>query len=240
MLPKAILFDLDDTIISFDGAADTAWEIICNSFVMEMKTSFDEKTLLESVNNVRTWYWGDPDRHRVGRLNMIQARRDIVKIALENLGYTEVEYGRRMADNYSKLQDELICMFPDSQVTLEKLKHLGVRMALITNGTSEKQRSKIDRFCLSGFFEFCLIEGEVGFGKPDVRVFEIALKKLGLSANEVWMVGDNLTWDIEAPQKLGIFSIWNDFEKKGLPAEATVRPDKIINSISELIGEDVL
>jgi putative hydrolase of the HAD superfamily len=235
MLPKAILFDLDDTIISFDGAADTAWKIMCNSFVKEMNTSFDEEALLDSVNEVRTWYWSDPERHRVGRLDMIQARRDIVKKSLENLGYTDLESGWRMADNYSKLQDELICMFPDARITLEKLKSQGIRMALITNGTSEKQRSKIDRFCLSGFFEFCLIEGEVGFGKPDVRVFEIALEKLGLDAGNVWMVGDNLTWDIEAPQKLGIYSIWNDHGKKGLLAQATVKPDRIINSISELI-----
>ncbi|MDF2989470.1 MAG: putative phosphoglycolate phosphatase [Eubacterium sp.] len=176
MLPKAILFDLDDTIISFDGAADTAWKIMCNSFVKEMNTSFDEEALLDSVNEVRTWYWSDPERHRVGRLDMIQARRDIVKKSLENLGYTDLESGWRMADNYSKLQDELICMFPDARI-----------------------------------------------------------KKLGLDAGNVWMVGDNLTWDIEAPQKLGIYSIWNDHGKKGLLAQATVKPDRIINSISELI-----
>lgn len=39
-----------------------------------------------------------------------------------------------------------------------------------------------------------------------MRIFEIALAKLGLKADEAWMVGDNLEWDIEAPQKVGIFS----------------------------------
>lgn len=108
-------------------------------------------------------------------------------------------------------------------------------MVLITNGSAEKQRGKINRFCLSGFFEFCLIEGEVGVGKPDTRVFEIALQNLGLGPEDVWMVGDNLVWDVEAPQKLGIYSVWNDFRKTGLPENSTIIPDRIINEISELL-----
>ncbi len=235
MLPKAILFDLDDTIISFNGAADVAWEQTCRAFVKEVQPHFDTASLLNSIHEVRNWYWGDPDRHRIGRMDMVQARRDIVRLALEKLGYTEAENAIRMADSYTRLQEELICIFPDSLETLKKLKGLGIRMALITNGASEKQRAKIDRFCLSGFFEFCLVEGEVGYGKPDIRVFELALNKLGLDATEVWMVGDNLTWDIEAPQKLGIYSVWNDYQAKGLPSETTVRPDRIINSIAEIL-----
>ena len=235
MLPKAILFDLDDTIISFNGAADVAWDQTCRAFVKEVHPPFDTVSLLNSIHGVRSWYWGDPERHRVGRMDMVQARRDIVKLALEKLSYTEAENAIRMADSYTRLQEELICMFPDSLATLEKLKELGIRMALITNGASEKQRAKIDRFSLTGFFEFCLVEGEVGYGKPDIRVFELALRKLGLYAREVWMVGDNLIWDIEAPQKLGIYSIWNDYQAKGLPEGTSVRPDRIINSIAEIL-----
>ena len=50
MLPKAILFDLDDTIISFDGVTNYAWEKTCKSFIESEKPSFDEKELLESIN----------------------------------------------------------------------------------------------------------------------------------------------------------------------------------------------
>ena len=235
MLPKAILFDLDDTIISFDGAADLAWEESCNLFVKSGNITFDGKTLLESINKVRRWYWGDTERHRIGRMDIVKARREIVRMALNELGFFDDISAYNMADSYSKLQEELISLFPDSIDILEKLKTLRIRMVLITNGTSEKQRAKINRFCLADFFEFCLIEEELGVGKPNPRVFEIALEKLGLRADEVWMVGDNLVWDIDAPQKVGIFAIWNDFRNKGLPKDSTIVPDRIINSISELI-----
>jgi putative hydrolase of the HAD superfamily len=235
MLPKAILFDLDDTIISFDGVTDIAWKETCDSFVKSEKTFFCAKQLFESIGKTRNWYWSDADRHRKGRMNMIKARREIVKMALTELQYFDEVKAYEMADNYSRLQEELICLFPNSIETLEKLKALGVRMALITNGSSEKQRGKINRFCLSEYFEFCLVEEEVGYGKPDIRVFVLALQILNLKAEEVWMVGDNLLWDIEAPKKVGIFSIWNDYKGKGLQPDSPIIPDKIISDISELL-----
>jgi beta-phosphoglucomutase-like phosphatase (HAD superfamily) len=37
MLPKAILLDLDDTIVSYDGASDIAWQEMCDNFMAENK-----------------------------------------------------------------------------------------------------------------------------------------------------------------------------------------------------------
>ncbi len=235
LLPKAILFDLDDTIISFDGVSDYAWEKTCKSFVQNEKTPFNVIELLESINKTRKWYWSDEERHKSGRMDMIKARKEIVKTALAELHFFNEDKVNEIADSYSKLQEELICLFPKSLETLKKLSDLGVRMVLITNGTSERQRWKIDKFKLSGFFEYCLIEEEIGLGKPDIRIFEIALQKLNLNAEEVWMVGDNLVWDIEAPKTVGIFAVWNDFRRKGLPKDSDIVPDRIINDISELI-----
>lgn len=235
MLPKAILFDLDDTIVSLDEASEIAWVKACKTFAESERPGFTSEQLLECISKIRKWYWGDPERHKVGRMDLINARREIVKAAMQKLGYFDEEKTFQMADNFCRMQDELVCPFPKSIETLEKLKEKGIRMVLITNGSAEKQHGKLNRFCLSGFFEFCLIEEEVGFGKPDTRVFELALQKLGLGAEEVWMIGDNLVWDVEAPQKVGIYSIWNDFRKKGLPEGSAIIPDRIINDISELL-----
>ena len=50
-----------------------------------------------------------------------------------------------------------------------------------------------------------------------------------------WSVGDNLEWDVEAPQSHGAFGIWVDVRGAGLPASAAVQPDRIIRSIAELL-----
>lgn len=233
-LPEAILFDLDDTIVSFDGVCDPAWEEVCCAFCARTG-SFEADLLLQSIYAVKEWYWGDPERHRTGRLDILAARREVVRMAFERLGaFNELE-AFELADGYSRRQEEMIHLFPGAVETLEELQRRGIRMGLITNGMPLTQRAKIDRFHLEKYFEFCLIEGEVGFGKPDVRVFELALEKLGLPASEVWMIGDNLVWDVAAPQKLGITGIWNDYLHKGLPAGSPVIPDRIIHAIRELI-----
>ena len=51
------------------------------------------------------------------------------------------------------------------------------------------------------------------------------------------MVGDNLEWDVAAPQRLGIVGIWLDVLGTGLPEASAVTPDRIIRSLSELLPE---
>jgi putative hydrolase of the HAD superfamily len=124
---------------------------------------------------------------------------------------------------------------------IDTLRHLlrhQVRLALVTNGAGDAQRTKIDRFRLGPLFDYILVEGEFGTGKPDERVYGHALEQLDSQAAEAWMVGDNLEWDVGAPQRLGIFGIWFNPSGSGLPVGSAVRPDCIIRELPELIRVD--
>jgi putative hydrolase of the HAD superfamily len=233
-LPKAILFDLDDTVISFDGISEKSWEKACISFVEENHTVFDAPALLRKINFVRKWYWSDPQRHQTGRADLNAARRQIVKISLSALDFSNESHADKMADNYSKMHEASLCLLNMAYKALENIRGLGIRMAVITNGTSEKQRGKLNRFNILHFFEFVLIDEEVGFSKPDIRIFELALAKLSLDPGEVWMIGDDLYWDVEPSQTLGIYSVWNDYGQKGLPVDSIIFPDKTVGSIYDL------
>ncbi len=85
-----------------------------------------------------------------------------------------------------------------------------MRLALITNGAAEPQRAKVIRFALEHRFDHIQIEGEHGFGKPEERAYTHAMAALGVGPRETWMVGDNLEWEVVAPQRLGIHAIWHD------------------------------
>jgi putative hydrolase of the HAD superfamily len=61
------------------------------------------------------------------------------------------------------------------------------------------------------------------------------MQALGTEARETWMVGDNLEWEVVAPQRLGLFAVWFDAEGKGLPPDSDVRPDRIVRALSELL-----
>lgn len=231
---KAILFDLDDTLISFNGVAGQAWEICCAEFLRANAHGIPLDRLLNEIHTTRRWYWGDPARHKTGRENIEAARREVVRHALQVLGIADEALVCALADHYSATQKRLMYRFPSTLAVLGALVRNGYRLALLTNGTSEGQREKLARFALEPYFEHILIEQEVGFGKPDLRIYEHARQLLGLRCEDLWMVGDNLVWDVRAPQSLGIFSVWYDAQQTGLPAEPDAVPDAEIRDLSEL------
>ena len=233
-LPRAILFDLDDTILTYTAKVDSCWRTVCNRFAVEVPGLTPDRLLAE-IDRVRDWYWSDPERHRRGRLDLERARQELVGIALQALGADRPDLARRIVQDFSALRDETLRPVPGALEMLRRLRRLGVRLALVSNGSGAAQRSKIDRFGLAPLFDAIVIEGEFGAGKPDERVYLYACEQLGVAPAEAWMIGDRLDWDVEAPQRLGILAIWVDKAGQGLPPSSPVRPDRIIRSVAELL-----
>ena len=233
-LPRAILFDLDDTILAYTLKVDSCWRTVCNRFAVEVPGLTPDRLLAE-IDRVRDWYWSDPERHRRGRLDLERARQELVGIALQALGVDRPDLARRIVQDFSALRDETLRPFPGALEMLHRLRRLGVRLALVSNGSSAAQRYKIDRFGLAPLFDCIVIEGEFGAGKPDERVYLYACEQLGVTPAEAWMIGDRLDWDVEAPQRLSILGIWVDTAGQGLPPSSPVRPDRIIRSLSRLL-----
>ena len=198
-------------------------------------TLFTPDNLFQAIHKVSDWYWSDKERHKSGRRDLNSARRLIVTQAFQKLGINDLSLAHEIADAFSTQREKEIYLFEKAEKTLEYLTGQNILLALMTNGEAHKQRNKISRFNLERFFNSILIEGEMGFGKPEEAVYKRAMKELGLGPDEVWAVGDNLEWDVGAPQKLGIFGIWNDFSRQGLPSGSDVIPDRIIHDISELV-----
>jgi putative hydrolase of the HAD superfamily len=236
MLPQAIFFDLDDTIVSFTASTDICWRQVCAAYGLQLDRITPE-SLHQAINEHSHWYWQDRERHRLGRQNLPQARRDIVLAALKNLGVGNHELAHQIGDAYTTVRDEAIWLLPGAVDTLHYLQQKGVRLALVTNGTSVEQRSKIERFGLARFFDCIVIEGEFGTGKPEARVYHHALAQMHVKPEDVWMVGDNLEWDVWGAQQVGIGGIWVDLAGKGLPESSPAQPDRIVRSVTELVGE---
>jgi putative hydrolase of the HAD superfamily len=85
-------------------------------------------------------------------------------------------------------------MFPDAHKTLDQLKELGVKLALITNGAAEPQRAKVVRFALEHRFDHIQIEGEHGFGKPEERAYNHSMGALGVAPPET-CCSSRAAWD---------------------------------------------
>lgn len=233
-LPRAVLLDLDDTILDDSRNVSTCWRGACFAHAPAMGAA-DPGLVYETIERTRAWYWADPERHRLGRLRLADARRDVVLVSLSNLGLDRPDLAEAIAGHYQAARERDLEPIEGSVETVRWLRERGCRLALLTNGDGRAQRVKIDRFQLGPLFDHVLIEGEMGFGKPDRRVYDLALERLGVEPTEAWMVGDNLEWDVVAPQSLGISGIWIDGSGRGLPADLPSRPARILRRLSELM-----
>ena len=126
-------------------------------------------------------------------------------------------------------------LFSDVEDSLTNLREI-YQLALVTNGAPDLQREKIQSTNLAHYFDEILISGEVGIGKPDCRIFRMALDTLAASPSETVMVGDSLTRDILGAQHAGFTGIWLNRSKKKNDAAGQVTPDVQITSLSQLHG----
>ena len=231
---KALLCDLDDTLLDYSGGQATCWAESCAA--VAGPAGLELPALIRTVEEVGRWFWSDPDRQRRERTDMLGAWTKIAAAALERCGAGGDGLASRMAADFADRRRAVMCLYPDALITLERLRARGVPLALVTNGDRRMQREKLERFGLARYFDVIVIEGEFGAGKPDARVFRHALATLDAAPAVSWMVGDHLEWDVAGAQAVGVRAAWLDRPGRGLPPASLARPDRIIRGLPELLS----
>jgi HAD superfamily hydrolase (TIGR01662 family) len=231
-LPQVVLFDLDDTILRFSAGQPNCWQLALELHVPQRG---DHADLLRAIDVEGSTFWALAERAFWGRQNMHAARRAIACSALAAHGIP-LDACLRIADEMTERKEALVRPFDGALEALRALRERGHRLGLITNGSGAFQRKKLERFALEPLFDVILIEGELGYGKPDRRVFERALSFFDVSATDTCMIGDNLEADIAAAHGVGMPAIWHDAHGVGLPAHVTRMPDRIIASLNDLLA----
>ena len=238
-LPRAMLIDMDDTILSAYGRPEIAWNNVAAEFADEFAPLSPQQVAAAILDSARNS--GRPQSRLAAEARRGAARGRQRRICRACRGWpcrAAEDLAIRLADRFTAYREEEMFVFPGAHDAIDALKALGVKLALVTNGAAGTQRAKIERFALAHRFDHIQIEGEHGFGKPEERAYLHAMQALGVTAPETWMIGDNLEWEVEAPQRLGIYAIWIDVHGDGLPAGSTVKPDRIIRSLTELLPVD--
>lgn len=229
---KAVLFDLDDTLLDYSGPAAACWESACRA--VAGPRGIDHRALAAAIAEAGRWFWSDPERHRRERVDMPGAWRKIAALALQRLGVAPDGLARALAEDFAARRRAAMRLFPDAVATLAALRDRGVALGLVTNGDAREQRHKIERHGLAPFFRAVVIEGEFGTGKPDAAVYRYALDALGVAPGDAWMVGDHLEFDVAGPQRLGLRGAWLDRAGAGVPPASPIRPDRVLRDLREL------
>jgi putative hydrolase of the HAD superfamily len=229
---RAVLFDLDDTLLDYSGGVDGCWSAACAA--VALPDGCAAEMLAAALAAERRRFWSDPVRHARERVDMLGAWRKIAAAALEAVGVPSAGLAAALAEDFAARRRAAMRLFPDALPCLDALRARGVRLALVTNGDAAMQRDKVARFDLARWFDAIVIEGELGCGKPDPAVYRHALRAIEAPERAAAMVGDHLDWDVRAPQALGLRGIWIDRAGGGLAPDGVVRPDAIIRSLAEL------
>lgn len=202
-----IYFDLDDTLCAYWEAGKAGLLAAFRAHPVEDQSPEQmlrhwAKAFREFSPTIKRTHWY-PVYLKLGGPTRVEQMR----MTLREAGVEDEELAGRLADSYAVERNRALRMFPDAAEVLEALSGR-LPLGLITNGPADVQREEIATLGLEGVFDPVLIEGEMGFGKPDPRVFEIAREAMGLEPREILFVGNSYAHDIAPAIEAGWHTAW--------------------------------
>ncbi len=196
--PRVILFDMDGTLLSETETPDQSWQKVCFQFAPHYNLS--PTILLQAIRESYTTYKNaikdDAKKQRRDRLDPFTVRLEMIEEALVLVGKKDSRGASEIVHAFEALREEHRQLTPHALNTLQALQAKGIHLALLTNGNASYQRRKIQQHHLAPLFDCILIEEEFGAAKSDTRIYEYALAQFQLTAQDAWMVGDDLAMDI--------------------------------------------
>lgn len=230
---RALLLDLDDTILDDRSGIRGAWELVAG-MIVEAHADLDHEAVRREIGHATRWFWSDDARHRWGRVDLPRARSEIVGRVLETLGRPDAALARRCGRRYTAHREASYRLAEGAWEALERLRRAFPLLALVTNGAAEPQRAKVERFRLAPLFDHVQIEGEFGAGKPDRVVFEHVLARLGVAPEDGLMVGDNYEADVLGGLGAGLHAAWIEHTGERTPPRPAPRAHATLRSLAEL------
>ncbi len=230
---RAILLDLDDTILDDSAGRLESWQRVAELVISEHR-GLDYTTVRAALDREADWFWDDDQRHRDGRLDLVRARHAIIGGALHKLARPDPGLAQRAAQLMTDHRENAQRLLDGVIEVLERLRARAPKMALVTNGAATPQRAKVERFDLERFFDHVQIEGEFGAGKPDAAVYRHVLGVLDVPPQQALMVGDNFECDVVGPLSLGMHAAWIDHRRKGESPGKAPAPFQRVVSLHEL------
>jgi putative hydrolase of the HAD superfamily len=240
---KAVLFDLDQTLITWDDAEP--WETYQGrrlrgvyDFVdthLYPLTAGDADSFFAEFSRRLGQAW--TEGNRTLRPPSVAA---ILETIIEAFGAPpgKLDMGAVMkAYNWQPAPGE--AAFPDVLEVLPELHAHGVELGIVTNAslTMRFRDRELDAVGLLDLFPRCRIAAvDVGYLKPHRGIFERALDILGIVPEEAVFVGDNLEADIRGAQNAGMMAVWRmPAAPNGDTPAPDVTPDGTIATLHDLL-----
>ena len=197
-----IFFDIDGTLIDHASASAAASLILYDQFPEEIP--FAPEHFPRTWETILNKHF---DRFCRGEISIWEQRRERMREVFARPDFTDAEADSRY-QVFIRAYQSLTCAFKDARPCLEQLRDRP--LGIISNGAREQQIGKLERAGLDRYFSVMVFSEDVGFGKPDSRIFLEACRRAGEAPTRCVHVGDDVVADIHASQALGIRPVWVD------------------------------
>lgn len=200
---KALLFDLDDTLYAtsniYNLGLERAWKIAQKH---KLFVDFDLKSFVQLYQQARDLSKKDIGSSPSKSNRLIYFHK---LICLKN-GRPLAQLALDLNSAYSSAYIDID--FSQARTVLTALKN-NFKIAIVTNQTLDAQLIKLANLDPDGsLIDVFVTSEEAGAEKPNPRIFQLALERLGLLADQVVMIGDDWNADIIGATQLGIDSIY--------------------------------
>lgn len=216
---KAVLFDLDETLILRSGAI--------RAFISDQYRRFAPRLGGIGEEQYRELFL---ETEKNGVIGKDVAYPEFVRL----LGLTGVSSDELLED-YRQHYAEFASFSPGALETVRAIDADGRRIGIVSNGNARVQNAKIDALGLRPYLDVVVISEAVGLRKPDPAIFALAVEQLRVDTGSTLFVGDNPEVDIVGAARAGLQTAW--FRNGATwPEELTPRADVEIDALPELLG----
>lgn len=208
-----ILWDLDNTLLSFNKAEKYAFDQC-----MTMAGLTPSDALLRCYDRINTAYWQMLERGEITREVLLKQR---FATFFQEIGMNNVDVPL-IRDTYQQLLGS-VYYYMEGALELCTRLHQTHRQYIVTNGVASTQKSRLSLSHLDELMDGCFISEELGYEKPALAFFEKCFAQIpDLKKEETIIVGDSLTSDMQGGIGAGIACCWYNPDKKPIPAHMDI------------------
>jgi HAD superfamily hydrolase (TIGR01549 family) len=221
--PRAVLFDLDDTLWPI-GPVIAQAEVVLYDWLKENTPEVARQFTIETLREHRMALLEQEPRLR---LDLGALRRAGLAHAFELAGADPARLDSAML-HYTAARNA-VTLYDDVLPGLMRLQDK-VLVGSISNGNAN-----LEVIGLAHHFKVSLAAATFGHAKPEAAIFHAACEALGVAPSEAIYVGDDLQLDVVGAQNAGLRAVWMNRQASAAHLEQGVHPDAVCTSFAELL-----
>lgn len=238
-MPKAIFFDLDETLIENAIPIQKLFTQLFFEFEAELGSGNQESFFAALRPNIAS-LWGSmfltaeaPEQQLIRSFEQSIAALDISSSSSAVQQLAEAMFERLLLLSSSNVK-----LHEGATVTLARLRTAGFQTGIITNGIEQLQLGKIRQLDLQQQVDHVTVSAQARAHKPNAAVFELALERAAVDAHHAWQIGDHATNDVAGAIRAGMSGVFFDPTQSRTQssfAELEVTPTHVIAKLTDVL-----